>query len=200
MHTTAESPPSDSKERFRVLFETHQRLILGFALRRVDQPADAADIVNDVFTVVWRRIDQVPPGDEAKLWLYGVARHCLHNYRRGLSRRTRLQERLGDQLAKLVECDPSNEVNARNAIREAMQRLPDEQREVMQLTVWEQLSPAEIAAVLDLRSATVRKRLFQARSTLRLVFVEKDDFSEQSATVGHVQNESPAHMSMRRAT
>jgi RNA polymerase sigma-70 factor (ECF subfamily) len=200
LRTTAGLPAADSAERFRTLFETHQRQILGFALRRVDQPSDAADIVSDVFTVVWRRIDQVPLGDEARLWLYGVARRCLSNYHRGSSRRTRLQERLGARLTQLVECDPSREVDAREAVLDALQLLPVVQREVMQLAIWEQLTPAEIAMVLDLPSAVVRKRLFQARSALRLRLTEKGDSSEQSTIVGHEEHETPAHLSIRKAT
>jgi RNA polymerase sigma-70 factor, ECF subfamily len=65
------------------LVDAHYDQLLGYALRRVDQPTDAADVVCEVLLATWRRIDEVPEGDEAILWLYGVARRTLANLRRG---------------------------------------------------------------------------------------------------------------------
>jgi RNA polymerase sigma-70 factor (ECF subfamily) len=38
----------------------------------VDRAEDAADVVAETFLVAWRRLDSVPGGDEARLWLYAV--------------------------------------------------------------------------------------------------------------------------------
>jgi hypothetical protein len=48
--------------------------ILGYALRRTTSPDDAADILAETFLTAWRRLDELPSGEEAGLWLYGVAR------------------------------------------------------------------------------------------------------------------------------
>ena len=88
-----------STDRFRRLFGDHERELLAYALRRVDRPEDAADVVAETFLVAWRRMDRVPAGDEARLWLYGVARRQLANQRRGQLRRSRLADRLRSELA-----------------------------------------------------------------------------------------------------
>ncbi len=80
---------SVAEERFRRLFERESKAILGYALRRTGNPADAADVVSETFTVVWRRLDEVPTGDRTRPYLYGIARSILANHRRSLRRRQR---------------------------------------------------------------------------------------------------------------
>ncbi len=59
---------STPEERFAVLFESTHRPLLGYALRRVVDAADAADVVAETFLVAWRRIEEVPTGEEARPW------------------------------------------------------------------------------------------------------------------------------------
>jgi len=102
--TTRAPDPADyhltsRRQRFEALFTAHSSTVLAYALRRVDVADDAADVIADTFVVAWRRIDEVPPGDEARLWLYGVARRVLANHTRGDRRRTVLAARLRDHIA-----------------------------------------------------------------------------------------------------
>ena len=86
---------AERQVRFERLYDQASLQVLGYALRRASTPEDAADAVSDTFMIAWRRLDEVPDGDEARLWLYGVARRVLANQRRGLQRRERLEARLG---------------------------------------------------------------------------------------------------------
>ena len=141
--------PSD---RFRRLFAATERELLAYALRRVDRAEDAADVVAETFLVAWRRLDKVPPGDEARLWLYGVARRQLANQRRGPLRRSRLADRLRAELPAAVAIARSPEDHRVDAVRAAMARLDEEDREILRLTSWEGLTPSEIAAVMGCRA------------------------------------------------
>jgi DNA-directed RNA polymerase specialized sigma24 family protein len=94
MAVNAEAPA----DRLRRLFADTEHELLAYVLRRVDRGEDAADVVAETFLVAWRRMDRVPEGDEARLWLYGVARRQLANQRRGELRRSRLAERLRAEL------------------------------------------------------------------------------------------------------
>src|ERR1700748_523134 len=85
---------SERQRRFEAVYQEHHGPILGYVLRRTGHPDDAADVIGEVFLTAWRRLDDVPPGDQAKLWLYGVARRVLANHRRGQRRRSALTERL----------------------------------------------------------------------------------------------------------
>jgi len=140
---------------------------LGFALRRAARPEDAADVVAETILVAWRRIDEVPQGDAAPLWLFGVARRVLANSRRSIRRRDRLGERLRQDVRRLVDPDVAASVIASVALRQALAALPADDRELLQLTAWEGLGPQEIATVLEVSPVAVRSRLHRARARLR---------------------------------
>lgn len=155
------------EERFSALYRANARLVLGFALRRAARPEDAADVVAETMLVAWRRIDDVPDGEAARLWLYGVARHVLANSRRSIRRRDRLGERLRQDVRRLVGPDVALGVTASLELRQALTALSADDRELLQLTAWEGLGPHEIAAVLGLSPVAVRSRLHRARARLR---------------------------------
>jgi RNA polymerase sigma factor (sigma-70 family) len=164
----------DRADRFRRLFAANERELLAYALRRVDRAEDAADVVAETFLVAWRRLDQLPPGDEARLWLYGVARRQLANQRRGRLRRARLADRLRAELAVAVPSARGPEDHRVSAVRAALARLDEEDREILRLTSWEGLTPSEIAAVLGVPGVTVRSRLHRARKRLRSEVLQQD--------------------------
>ncbi|WP_309649550.1 RNA polymerase sigma factor [Nocardioides sp.] len=175
---------SERQERFRRLYAGQFDPLLGYALRRADRPEDAADVVADTFLVAWRRLDDVPDGDEARLWLYGVARRTLANHRRGDGRRSALGERLRQDLASAVP-DHAPAVTEQETVRAALLRLADRDREVLELAAWEGLEPREIAEVLGISPIAVRSRLSRSRARLRAVMSEAGN---DVASPGHVPN------------
>lgn len=184
-----ESLPADA--RFEALFRSHVGALLGYALRRVDQAEDAADVVADTLLVAWRRLDEVPGGTETRPWLYGVARRVLANRRRSGRRRDRLGERLRRELGRLTVPDHAAAVETTVVVRAALARLDADDREVLQLTSWEGLAPTEIALALGIPPATVRTRLHRARQRLRQQLGGDDssdggDDGERWAPAGHV--------------
>ena len=80
-------PPDRRRERFEEVFGAHRDAVLGYLRRRTDSGHDAADLLADTFLVAWRRLDDLPPGNQTRPWLYGVARRVLANHRRGEGRR-----------------------------------------------------------------------------------------------------------------
>jgi RNA polymerase sigma-70 factor, ECF subfamily len=169
-----------SEELFRSAYAAGFEPLLAYAMRRVDQPADAADVVAETFLVAWRRRNEIPPGDEARLWLYGIARRVLANHHRGGVRRERLGDRLRQRLTTAFGSDPGSEVPERLAVRAALARLGELDREVLLLTVWEGLEPREAATVLGVNAAAVRSRLTRARARFR------DLVGHDDGTSGHV--------------
>ncbi|SCG41008.1 RNA polymerase sigma factor [Micromonospora humi] len=161
------SPGTEHEDRFRRVYAVNFEPLLAYAMRRVGQPDDAADVVAETFLVAWRRSRDMPPESEARLWLYGVARRVLANHHRGGMRRERLGERLRQRLRVAVAVDPGSEVPERLTVQAALARLGELDREVLMLTFWEGLEPREAAAVLDVKAAAVRTRLSRARARLR---------------------------------
>jgi RNA polymerase sigma-70 factor (ECF subfamily) len=171
------SPPQDGlaerQARFEALYAANHAPILGYALRRVTSPDDAADILAETFLTAWRRLDELPTGDEAKLWLYGVARRVLANYYRGERRRSALADRLRAELASSYVPPEFDGESAK--IAEALRRIPREQRELLALNAWEGLDYGEIATVLGCSRNAVRIRFHRARMRLAAELASTDD-------------------------
>jgi RNA polymerase sigma factor (sigma-70 family) len=151
------------RERFEGLYAEHRQSVLAYLLRRTDA-ADAADLLAETFLVAWRRIDVVPDGEPARLWLFGVARNTLRNHRRATRAGEALAAALQDALASVTQSTPDNALAV--SVRAALDRLNPPDREVLMLTVYEELTPAEIAEVTGRSSASVRVRLHRARRRL----------------------------------
>lgn len=161
-----------AKVRFGKLYREHGRALLAYALRRIEDPDDAADVVAETFLIAWRRLDDVPIARE-RLWLYAVARRVTANLRRAEGRRTRLAERLGEILRDQPVVDIAQRAEAAETLR-AMRDLGEEDRELLLLVSWEGLTPAEAAKVLDISSLAARSRLHRARRRLRTLTEDRN--------------------------
>jgi RNA polymerase sigma-70 factor, ECF subfamily len=157
-------PPDGRRHQFELLFAAHHDLLLAYLLRRTASTDDAADVLAETFLTAWRRLDQVPEGDAARPWLYGVARRVLANHRRGESRRAALTVKLRGELAATAPDRVSLPAESANSpAGQAFQQLSERDRELLALTAWEGLTPAEIAVVLGCSRNAVRIRLHRAR-------------------------------------
>ncbi|HYH53021.1 MAG TPA: RNA polymerase sigma factor [Solirubrobacterales bacterium] len=167
--TAAEALPRELAEaRFSRLYREHEGEILRYALRRSAEPQDAADVVAETFLVAWRRLGEVPAGEEARLWLYATARHVLANHQRGIKRRTRLAERLRDELRRQLPLQPASD----RPVLDALAGLSAADRELLMLVGMEELSPSEAARVLGISAMAARTRLHRARRRLRARLTE----------------------------
>ena len=153
------------RERFDALFREHVAGIGSYCRWRSLSVADAEDAVAEVFLIAWRRLDDVPAGFEARLWLYGTARRVLANQTRASRRRGRLSEKLTVQPAP-VETDDA----LAGRVHEALDALAAGDREILLLAEWEGLTAAEIARVVHRPPVTVRVRLHRARARFRAAF------------------------------
>lgn len=140
------------------LFDQHSRHLRAFAVRRVG--ADTADdVVSEVFATAWRRRDDVP--EPALAWLFQTARHAVLHHVRSSTRRTALQATVRDRAQPAAA--PSAEDEARVLVEAVLDELPATEAEILRLTVWEELTPSEIAVVLDISPGAARTRLMRAR-------------------------------------
>lgn len=152
--------PTDAG-RFEALYQAYHGQVLGYLLRRTGSPEDAADVLAETFMTAWRRLDDLPPEPEARLWLYGVARKTLANHHRGERRRSALTTRLRADLVAAYR--PPEFTGELAQIAAAFKRLPPAAREVLALNAWEGLDYAQIAVVLGCSRNAVKIRLHRAR-------------------------------------
>ena len=157
---------NDRAARFEDLFRRTRIDLLRYLTRRARSPEEAADLLAETYLVAWRRLEAIPAGVEARLWLFGVARNLL---KKGTSR-TRTAELLVERLA--IELRAARQVgegateDRTHLVRAALAQLGELDREILMLTAWEGLAPGQIADVIGMSANRVRVRLHRARAKL----------------------------------
>ncbi|MEV4181121.1 RNA polymerase sigma factor [Streptosporangium canum] len=151
----------DDRSRFEAVYRRTYEQLLGYAVRRCSSPEDAADVVAETYVIAWRRITELPGGEDGKLWLYGVARRVLANHQRGERRRLTRHTELTSEIEHLYTATSGH--GEQDGVGEAMGMLADSDRELLALALWEGLDPGEIATVLNCSRNAARIRLHRAR-------------------------------------
>jgi RNA polymerase sigma factor (sigma-70 family) len=149
------------EQRLRELHTATYADLLRFAQRRVPF-AEAEDVVATVFLVAWRRLHEVP--EDARPWLFAVARKTIANQARGLRRRAAVDIRLDDGPA---QDDGAEGTAARIDLVRAWRTLTAADREVLALVAFDGLTGEQAAVVLGCRRTTFAMRLARARGRLR---------------------------------
>jgi len=171
----------DAEARFRVVFESTYPALARYVRHRGLSGADADDLVAGTYEVAWRRFDAVPADEGTLPWLLAVARNLLRNARRKQWREHALMERLVPP--RQQEGSEAPMVNWHD-VRGALDRLSDEDRELILLVAWDGLAPAEAAIVLGLTPGAVRTRLHRARDRMAQVLGVERDLQRATASGG----------------
>ena len=156
-----------AERRFDALYRDHHQEVLAYCIRRLPA-SDAEDAAAEVFAVTWRRIDEVPTGEEAVRWLYGVSHRVVSNQWRSRRRRRRLIGRLRGLGSAPPETPEIQIVRSeeQQMVTRALSRLRWTDQEILKLATWERLSHSGIAELLDISTAAVGQRISRARRRL----------------------------------
>jgi RNA polymerase sigma-70 factor (ECF subfamily) len=160
-------PTEHPRATFEQLFHETRTDLLAYILRRSRNAEDAADVLAETYLIAWQKLDRVPKGERARLWLFGVARNLLL---KGASRRrsgNALVERLAAELRSADPAHSSVDYERRDALQAVLATLPVRDREILTMTAWESLTPRQIATVMGTSANIVRVRLHRARARLK---------------------------------
>jgi RNA polymerase sigma factor (sigma-70 family) len=172
---------------FGAIFDRHGSTLLRFLARRVD-PAEAEDLLGEVFRIAFERRSAFEPGrDSARPWLYGIAAHLVARHYRSEARRRRAMARVAAD--RLLDDDPAERAVAVTdacalwpRVMDAIETLPEAERQVLLLFAWEELSYGEIAQALGIPVGTVRSRLSRGRARLAALTQARDTRTDTHAT------------------
>jgi RNA polymerase sigma-70 factor (ECF subfamily) len=160
-------------ELFEVFYLEHVEEMQRFVARRVGDRERAADLTAEIFLAA---IDSAhryrPRRGTPKAWFYGIARTLVASDRRRHGRERAREERFRG--SALLEEEDSARMDARidaaaqsRRLYEAMDRLSEAERAVLELVAIDELTVAEAAAAAGVRPVTARVRLHRARRKLR---------------------------------
>jgi RNA polymerase sigma-70 factor (ECF subfamily) len=166
-------------DAFAELFARYRQAVFGFFRRRLEHAARAEELAQEVFVAVLRGTERWEPRASFRTWLYGIAMKMLWAERR---RAAREAGAVAIELADAPAADAvraTAEADAALAVRQAVARLEEGEREVLLLREYEQLRYEEIAALLGVPVGTVRSRLFRARMALKELLTEKGGTADE---------------------
>ena len=149
-------------------FEAHGPKLLLCARQWTRSLADAEDVVQEAFVRYWRHQRQLP-GDPQALLVTSIRRTAVDLARRE-SRRTAREEKSGDgpdDGGAVFAPQPGDDAERRREIEAALRRLPVEQREVLVLKIWNELTFEQIAETLGIPLNTAASRYRYALAALR---------------------------------
>ena len=153
-------------EAFNLLVRQWEKPIYNFILRMIGDRDEAMDLCQDSFMKAYRELDTLKDRDRFSSWLYRIAHNTCYSKLRK------------DQGKTFVELDPDTRggskpsIESRLAVEKALQQLPEDQREVVVLKVYQNLKFDEIAAIQDAPVSTVKSRLYMGFEKLRSILGE----------------------------
>jgi RNA polymerase sigma-70 factor (ECF subfamily) len=160
---------SVSDAAFEALVERYSAEIYAYLWRLLRDPEQASDCLQDTYLRALRAFPRLQHRDHLRAWLYTIGTHRARTLQREAARRNRRQEDLKDEIA-----DPRPSVGKRVADREtlrrvlqAVDRLPEKQRQALILRRYQGLAYADIAAVLGGSPAAARTNVHLAQERLK---------------------------------
>ena len=159
---------------FETLFRKYQTYVYNIALGMLSNGEDAADVTQETFLRLHRRLDSFRGDSSFSTWLYRVAVNlCITELRRrGRGKFQFLEEIAHDDDPRTEEAGPSPDEaieleEERQVVHQVLRTLPPDYRAVMVLRHFQQLAYEEIAEVLGLSLSQVKTRLFRARKMFK---------------------------------
>tara|TARA_Y100000741_G_scaffold83497_1_gene61364 strand:+ start:1247 stop:1858 length:612 start_codon:yes stop_codon:yes gene_type:complete len=176
--TSLTESPEFLRERFRVLYDESYEDLWRYIQRRSISTEEARDTLSEVFLVAWKRLEDVPVGKEARLWLFGVARNLLKASWRKRKRSKDLVVRIGNEMSTRGSTDTELDTSGVLKIVKALQFLSENDQEILRLVAWEKLSHKEISVVFGCSENAASIRIHRARVRLTKVMQTDKSFSE----------------------
>lgn len=158
---------------FERLYDAFSGVLYSIAIRMLDRPEDAEELLQEVFTKIWNEAHRYDPRRGAPLaWAITITRHKAIDRIRSLSRRLKLNDEAGQEetTKPTVMQSPGKQVELRetaSAVRTSLSGLPADVRETIELAYFGGLSHTQIAEKLALPVTTVKSRIRRAMEQLR---------------------------------
>ena len=168
-----------AEEAYEILIQRYQQPVYNLVCRLMNDPADAPDIVQEVFLKVFRSIAAFRGNSSLKTWIYRIAVNEAYNHRRWFSRHQRQEVALVEEGAQNYAenlTDPGRspyeqalDHETRAMVEKALEKLNPKFRAAVVLRDIEDLSYEEVAVVLDVSLGTVKSRILRGREALRKI-------------------------------
>ena len=170
-------PGDDLAERFRAgdesalreAYDRYGRAVLHLATSTLANRSDAEDVTQATFVAAWLGRDTFDP-DKGSLigWLLGIGRRKVIDRLRAAARETRVVETVKQQLPEPAAAGPDPDtVVDRLVVADELARLPDDQRRMLELAFYDDLTHQQIATVTGVPLGTVKSHIRRGMASLK---------------------------------
>ena len=161
---------------FEELVSRYESTVMNMACRLLGNRSDAADVSQEVFVLLLRKLGSFRGEAKFSTWLYRVSLNACHDYARRSRRHVSISESPGDDLPDIEQRLADDGIDGpeismeraevQKTVREAIARLPYKFKEVIYLHDLNGYNYKEVAEILDISLGTVKSRLNRARTRL----------------------------------
>jgi RNA polymerase sigma-70 factor (ECF subfamily) len=155
-------------QAFEELVLRYQKPIYYFVLRMLKDPQEAEDTVQKIFLLAYQNIKGFRADSTFKTWLYRIGVNQCNNYFR--QRKNREYVSADDLPLADARADQERDLSEKERyaqLQKAVERLPDKQRMVVTLRIYQELSFEEIGAALDMRANSAKVNFHHALEKLK---------------------------------
>ncbi|PKG86003.1 RNA polymerase subunit sigma-70 [Colwellia sp. 75C3] len=151
------------------LVKRYEKNLYNYALRMVNNPTDAMDLMQDIFIALFRSLDKFRGECPFKNWLFKIAHYrCLEFYRRKRPMQS-LDDVPEQEDADTVCLEKDLHIQQQSsALLEAMQNLPVKQKLVVELKFFQQCTFEDISQQLGISTNTAKSQLYSALDKLKM--------------------------------
>lgn len=157
-------------DKAAILYERYKKPLFNFFLRFGIERESSQDLTQQVFYRLIHYRNTYREGHEFRTWIYRIARNIYHDY---------LKEHARSHFSLNDEMDISDEViddeEQTMLIQKALKKLPDEFREVLVLSRYEELKYEEIAEILSISVALVKVRVHRGLKQLKEIYLNLEN-------------------------
>ena len=154
-------------EMLAVLFDRYQNPLFNFYCRLTGDRTASEDLVQDVFFRILKYRQSYRPGTPFRAWMYQIARNARQDYHRKHPLSLPFEPEMSPAI---VAADIADSEQQAALLHKALLMLPEEKREVLLLSRFQELKYEEIARLLDCEVGTVKVRIHRALRELRMLF------------------------------
>ena len=151
-------------DRFEAQIQEHMNPLKRYIRFRIANHADAEDVLQEVLLAAYRNVDTLKNDAQCKAWLIGIARNKCSDYFRKQAKHMELPI---ETLAETKLTVGMHGVTTRIAVRDSLEKLGDNDRQILYLSCFRNLRQEEIARILGIPIGTVKSRLFHAKQHFR---------------------------------
>ena len=164
-----------NQHSLEVLYSRHGVALFAYLMARIENQQLAEEVLQDVMMAVWKSAHRFRGDSKVRTWLLSICRYKAINARQR-RRQPHTISLENAPIKEMISIQQSSMLDDQHdELRAAIHKLPDQQREVLELIFFHNLSGQEAAQVLGVATGTIKSRLHRAKASLRTQFSPEED-------------------------